>query len=175
MVDTIISKFKKKITLTDKKFIWNAVFRLKHLVKVSFIHHRVAKKHMNVLHTDTTIKSKQWKLDTWSAWKIRLVARSILVQTLELSILATLDKVADSYQIAVMAIRPFLDVTTDMCLTICKDENRMNLVILNILCILIDMYDKNQANNKFHQILYIALCNFFWKEDVMVESTSLKL
>ena len=125
------------------------------------------------MHTIT--KVKQLKLDTNSTQKIRPIVRSIPVQTPKLDIPATLDNAVDLNQITATAARPFLDLTTNICLIIFKDKNRMDPIMLNILCILTDIYDKSQANHIFHQALYTTLCGFFQEKDVMAEYTSFKL
>ena len=117
------------------------------------MHYRGAKRNMNILHIDATAKIKRSKLKTEFAWKIRPVARSIPVQTIELDIPATLDDAVGLNQTAVTATRPSLDLTTVMCLIICKDKNWMDPVMLNILCILTDMYNISQANNIFYRAL----------------------
>lgn len=66
MLDIIISRFKKKITSTGDKFVWNVVFKLIHPKKAHFVHNKGAIKNIDVKHTDATAKIKQSKLDTRS-------------------------------------------------------------------------------------------------------------
>lgn len=75
MVDTIIFKFKKRITSTDKKFVRDAVFRLIHLEKANLVRHRGAKRNIDVSHTDATAKVKRSKSDTESAKKVRFIMK----------------------------------------------------------------------------------------------------
>lgn len=42
---------------------------------------------------------------------------------------------------------------TNICLTSCKKKYLLDLKKPNVLCILSDKYDKNQANNLFHYTL----------------------
>lgn len=49
-----------------------------------------------------------------------------------------------------IAASPFLYETANTYLIIYKKKNSLDLVRLNILYILIDAYDKNQANNIFY-------------------------
>ena len=46
---------------------------------------------------------------------------------------------------------------------------------LNILYILTDIYNKNQANNLFHLTLYLMLYSSFWEKDIISETSSFKL
>lgn len=75
MVDTLISKFKKRITSTDKKFVRDAVLRLIHLEKANLERHRGAKRNIDVSHTDATAKVKRSKSDTESARKVRFIMK----------------------------------------------------------------------------------------------------
>lgn len=56
MVDTIISRFKKKITSIDKKFFQNIVFQLIHLEKANLVYHRGAKRNIDITHMNATTK-----------------------------------------------------------------------------------------------------------------------
>lgn len=122
MVDTIISRFKKRISSTDEKFVRNAIFRLIHLEKANLVRHRGAKRNIDVSHTNATTKAKRSKSDTESAREVKLVAKSIPIPTPELNIPATLDNAVGPNQTAATATSPSLDLTTDICLTICEDK-----------------------------------------------------
>lgn len=63
----------------------------------------------------------------------------------------------------------------NICLIICKEENLLDLVRLNILGILTAIYNKNQANNIFHQASYHTLCNLLWEKDIIGKTGSFKL
>lgn len=56
-----------------------------------------------------------------------------------------------------------------------RGQNRLDPVMLNILCILTDVYDESQANNMFHRASYQKLCSSLREEGVMAEPTSSKL
>lgn len=47
--------------------------------------------------------------------------------------------------------------------------------MLNVLCILTNIYNKNKANNIFHRVLYQILCSSPWEEGIIDEVRSLKL
>lgn len=154
MVDTIILRFQKKIFSINKKFVWNVVFKFIYLKKANFVYYRSTKKNINISYKNAIAKFKQFKSKVEFAEKIKLVAKSILISTLEFNISANLSDAVNSNKIATIAISLFLDLTIDICLTICKYKNQLYLVMLNILYIFIDVYDKSQANNIFHQALY---------------------
>ena len=80
-----------------------------------------------------------------------------------------------SNQTATTATSPSLNLTTDMCLIICEDKNRLHLVILNMSCIFTDVYDESQANNIFYQASYQILCSSLWEEGVIADPTRFKL
>lgn len=69
MVDIIISRFEKKISLTDKKFVQNAVFKLIHLEKTNLVYYKSTKK--NISYKNVTAKLNQSKLEAESAEEIR--------------------------------------------------------------------------------------------------------
>ena len=58
LVDTIISRFQKRISSTDAKFVRNAVFRLIHLEKANLVRHRGTKRSIDVSHKNATAKLK---------------------------------------------------------------------------------------------------------------------
>lgn len=154
MVDTIILRFKKMITLTDEKFVWNIVFRLIDLEKANFVHHRGAKKNIDVIHINATTKFKQSKSDIESTRKVKPIAKSILISTLELNIPATLNNAVSPNHTTATVMSFSLHITTDIYLTIYKEENRLDPVILNMSSIFTDIYNGSQANNMFHQVSY---------------------
>lgn len=149
-MDTIILRFQKRISLKDKKFVLNAVFRFIRLEKANLFYYRGSKRNIDILYKNKTAKLKQSKSETVSAEEVRPIARSILIQTPKFNIFANLNNAMKSNYIAAKAISPSLDLTTDMCLAICKNKNRLHLVMLKILCIFMDVYDKSQANNMFY-------------------------
>lgn len=79
-----------------------------------------------------------------------MIAKSILISTLKFNIPANLNNVMSSNQTAIIATSSSLDLTTDICLTIYMNKNRLHPVMLNMLCIFTNVYDKSQAKNIFH-------------------------
>ena len=175
LVDTIISRFQKRISSTDAKFVRNAVFRLIHLEKANLVRHRGSKRSIDVSHKDATAKLKRSKSEAESAEEVRPVAKSIPIPTPEFNIPAKLNDAVSSNQTAAVAASPSLDLTTDMCLTICEDENRLHPVMLNMSCIFTDVYDESQANNMFHRASYQTLCSSLREEGVIADPTRFKL
>lgn len=93
MVDTIILRFKKKITSTNEKSVWDAVFKLTNLENANFVCLGSAKKNVDVSYIDATAKVKQLKSDIEFASKVRPDAKFIPISTLELNIFLTLGNV----------------------------------------------------------------------------------
>ena len=143
LVDTIILRFQKRISSTDGKFVQNAVFRLIYLEKAILVRYRGTKRNIDVLHKNATTKLKRLKSEAESAKEVRPVAKSIPIPTPEFNIPAKLNDAISSNQTATAAASPSLDLITDICLTICKDENLLHPVILNMSCIFMDVYDKS--------------------------------
>lgn len=114
--------FKKKIILINKKFVQDIIFRHIYLKKTNFIYYKSIKRNINVLYTNATTKIKWSKLNIESAQKIKLIAKSIPILTLKLNILATLNNIVDSNQIAAIVTSPFLDIITDIYLIIYKKK-----------------------------------------------------
>lgn len=56
LVNTIISRFQKKISSTNAKFVQNAVFRLIHLEKANLVRHRGTKRSIDISHKNATAK-----------------------------------------------------------------------------------------------------------------------
>ncbi|MCJ1344571.1 hypothetical protein MMC31_002774 [Peltigera leucophlebia] len=175
LVDTIISRFQKKISSMDGKFAQNAVFRLIHLEKANLVRHRGTKRNIDVSNKNITAKHKQLKSEAESAEEVRPIAKSIPISTPKFNISINLNDVMSLNQTAAIAINPFLDLTTDMCLIICKDENRLYLMMLNMPCIFTDLYDKSQANNMLHRASYQTLYSLLWEKGVIANPTKFKL
>ncbi len=91
------------------------------------------------------------------------------------NILATFDDTFDPNQasLIITSFSPYK--VADTCPSICKEKTMQDLVRLNISCILTNVYDENQANNIFHQVLYQTLCSSLQEESVMGEVSSCKL
>ena len=67
-----------------------------------------------------------------------------------LNISATLDITFNLNQVCLIATSLFLYKMANIYLSIYQKENIQNLVRLNILYVLTNMYNKNQANNIFY-------------------------
>ena len=175
LVDTIISRFQKRISSIDGKFVWDAVFRLIHLEIANLVRHRGTKKNIDISHKNATVKLKRSKSDAESTKKVRPVAKSIPIPTPEFNIPAKLNDAVSLNQTAAAAASSSLNLMTDMCLIICKDENRLYPVMLNMLYIFTDVYDKSQANNMFHRASNQTLYSSLWEEGIMANLTRFKL
>ena len=175
LVDTIISRFQKRIFSTNAKFVQNAVFRLIHLEKANLVRHRGAKRSIDVSHKNTTAKLKRSKSEAEPAEEVRPVAKSIPISTPEFNIPANLNDAVSLNQTAAAAASLSLDLTTHMCLTICEDKNRLHLVMLSMSCIFTNVYDESQANNMFHQASYQTLCSSLREEGIIADPTRFKL
>lgn len=91
LLDTIISRFQKKISSIDRKFVQNAIFRLIHLKKTNLVHHRGSRRNINVSHKNATAKLKQLKSEAESSEEVRLVAKFISISISEFNICANLN------------------------------------------------------------------------------------
>lgn len=92
-----------------------------------------------------------------STQRFKSVAMSTLLPMSNISI--TSDDAFDPNQARLTATSPFSYKTADICLSICKVENKQDLMRLNVYCILTDAYNKNQANNMFYWASHQILCN----------------
>ena len=84
-----------------------------------------------------------------------------------LDIPTALDNPLVSNPAATTALNPSLDLVTDLCLTICKDKNRLDPVMLDVSCILTDAHDESQRSNIFHRASYKTSCNSLREEGVI--------
>lgn len=146
IINIIIFRFKKKITLINKKFILNVIFKLIYLDKINFMHHKGVKKNINLLYMDITTKVKQSKSDIKYVQKVKSIAGFIITSTSKFNILTFLDNIIG---LNLKAILLTIDLIIYIYLKICKDENISDLVILSIFFILIDVYDKLKLNYQY--------------------------
>lgn len=110
----------------------------------------MTKRNIDISHKNAIAKLKQSKSEAESVKEVKLVIKSIFISTLEFNIPTNLNNIVSLNQTAVIVTSLSLDLTTNMCPTICKDENRLYQVMLKIFCIFMNVYDKSQANNIFH-------------------------
>lgn len=131
-------------------------------------------KNLDVKYINATIKIKYLKSSIAYIRKILFVARSIPVLTPELEISTILDDVVSLNKAVVIITKFFLDLTTNICPIRFNNQNQINLVMINILCILTNIYEKKQVNIIFYRALYITSSSYFQDINNLPESTSSK-
>lgn len=128
IVDTIILRLNKNITLINKKFVGNIVFKLIHLEKAKLVHFKDGKKSINISYMDAIKKIEQSKLDSEFPQKCKPNAKFILLSTLKLNIFVSLNTAISPNQIAATIISKFLNLTIDIYLIIYKDKKLAKFV-----------------------------------------------
>lgn len=157
MVDIVKLKFLNRIISKNKYFIQSAIYKLIHLEKANLVQHKNVKRNIKTGHTKANAKIKQLRSDTEFTKKSKSVAISTSLP--KSNILAIPNYAFDSNQACLTATSPFLYKAADIYLSIYKEENIQDPMRLNILYILINLYNENQAKNIFHQMLYQILCS----------------
>lgn len=103
---------------------------------------------MNNRQTNVDVKIKQSRLKTNFTKRPKPIA--IYISFLRLKILVNFDNIFNLNQAYIIVIKFFSYKMTDIYLIICKKEKLLDLIRLNILCILTKLYNKNQDNNIFY-------------------------
>ncbi len=174
MVDKVKLKFQNRITSKDENFIQSAIHRLIYLEKANLIvWYKNVKKSIGTGDTEVGTKIKRQRLDTESTQSLKSV--TLFIPLPMSNIPATPDNAFDPNQACLIATSPSPYEVADIWLGICEKENIQDSVRLNVLYILTDAYDENQANNMFHRALYQTLCSSLQKKSVMSEANSCKL
>lgn len=91
MINTIILRFQKKISLIDEKFVQNAVLKFIYPEKANLVRHRDIKKNINVSHKTVIAKLKQSKSEAESAKEVKSIAKFISISIPEFNILTNLN------------------------------------------------------------------------------------